>query len=199
MVGGRTCRTPRLVWGWTRAATGYVRRLRPGAGRLCSSGVAGARARVLHHRLIEFIQRNRPTTLGAGSSRTTRWCSSSWRPRLGVARGADAPCRRTMPVRPGAGRVRGRTYQMFRRTDLGVHTLDMEPVVDAVEAGDGRREPGLWSADLPRREGYPLSPCSGAPGHGLNPTSSIESILLAHDRRAGQLNCRFWLNEQKSR
>lgn len=50
--------------------------------------------------------------------------------------------------------------RVFLRTDLGfgiVHTLDMVAVADAVEAGDWAPEP-VRGADLPRREGYLLSP-----------------------------------------
>lgn len=130
-----------------------------------ASGVAGARGtRLLHQRLIEFIQRN------YAADEAGRWFfqngpqrvfveleAAPWVWRVAPDRAVSAHDGRPARVQAVFVDEQGR---VFLRTDLGfgiVHTLDMIAVADAVEAGDWAPEP-VRGADLPRREGYLLSP-----------------------------------------
>ncbi|HMT63324.1 MAG TPA: DUF2946 family protein [Ottowia sp.] len=130
-----------------------------------ASGVAGARGtRLLHQRLIEFIQRN------YAADEAGRWFfqngpqrvfveleAAPWVWRVAPDRAVSAHDGRPARVQAVFVDEQGR---VFLRTDLGfgiVHTLDMVAVADAVEAGDWAPEP-VRGADLPRREGYLLSP-----------------------------------------
>ncbi|GAB1383757.1 DUF2946 family protein [Burkholderiales bacterium] len=130
-----------------------------------ASGVAGARGtRLLHERLIEFIQRN------YAADEAGRWFfqngpqrvfveleAAPWVWRVAPDRAVSAHDGRPARVQAVFVDEQGR---VFLRTDLGfgiVHTLDMVAVADAVEAGDWAPEP-VRGADLPRREGYLLSP-----------------------------------------
>ena len=130
-----------------------------------ASGVAGARGtRLLHQRLIEFIQRN------YAADEAGRWFfqngpqrvfveleAAPWVWRVAPDRAVSAHDGRPARVQAVFVDEQGR---VFLRTDRGfgiVHTLDMVAVADAVEAGDWAPEP-VRGADLPRREGYLLSP-----------------------------------------
>ena len=130
-----------------------------------ASGVAGARGtRLRHERLIEFIQRN------YAADDQGRWFfqngpqrvfveleAAPWVWRVAPDRAVSAHDGRPARVQAVFVDEQGR---VFLRTDLGfgiVHTLDMVAVADAVEAGDWAPEP-VRGADLPRREGYLLSP-----------------------------------------
>ena len=130
-----------------------------------ASGVAGARGtRLLHQRLIEFIQRN------YAADEAGRWFfqngpqrvfveleAAPWVWRVAPDRAVSAHDGRPARVQAVFVDEQGR---VFLRTDLGfgiVHTLDRVAVADAVEAGDWAPEP-VRGADLPRREGYLLSP-----------------------------------------
>lgn len=130
-----------------------------------ASGVAGARGtRLLHQRLIEFIQRN------YAADEAGRWFFQNGPQRVFVELEAAPWVWRVAPDRAVSvhdgrpARVQAvfvdEQGRVFLRTDLGfgiVHTLDMVAVADAVEAGDWAPEP-VRGADLPRREGYLLSP-----------------------------------------
>ena len=135
-----------------------------------ASGVAGARGtRLLHQRLIEFIQRN------YAADEAGRWFfqngpqrvfveleAAPWVWRVAPDRAVSAHDGRPARVQAVFVDEQGR---VFLRTDLGfgiVHTLDMVAVADAVEAGDWAPEP-VRGADLPRREGYLLSPQAHPP------------------------------------
>ncbi|HMT59185.1 MAG TPA: DUF2946 family protein [Ottowia sp.] len=135
-----------------------------------ASGVAGARGtRLRHERLIEFIQRN------YAADEAGRWFfqngpqrvfveleAAPWVWRVAPDRAVSAHDGRPARVQAVFVDEQGR---VFLRTDLGfgiVHTLDMIAVADAVEAGDWVPEP-VRGADLPRREGYLLSPQAHPP------------------------------------
>ena len=130
-----------------------------------ASGVAGARGtRLRHERLIEFLQRH------SAADEAGRWFfqngpqrvfveleAAPWVWRVAPDRAVSAHDGRPARVQAVFVDEQGR---VFLRTDLGfgiVHTLDMVAVADAVEAGDWAPEP-VRGADLPRREGYLLSP-----------------------------------------
>ena len=123
-----------------------------------ASGVAGARGtRLLHQRLIEFIQRN------YAADEAGRWFfqngpqrvfveleAAPWVWRVAPDRAVSAHDGRPARVQAVFVDEQGR---VFLRTDLGfgiVHTLDMVAVAVAVEAG-GWAPVTVRGARLPRR------------------------------------------------
>ena len=130
-----------------------------------ASVVSGAKGEWLRHdKLVEFIQRNYDHDADGqwffqnGPQRVfVELEAAPWVWRVAPDRAVSAHDGRPARVQAVFVDEQGR---VFLRTDLGfgiVHTLDMVAVADAVEAGDWAPEP-VRGADLPRREGYLLSP-----------------------------------------
>lgn len=131
------------------------------------SGVPGAKGELVRlDKLVDFIHRNYERDASGGwyfqngpQRVFVELEAAPWIWRLASDGGVTAHDGRTVQVRDVFLDERGR---VFLRTDLGfglVHTQDMVWAAEAVEAGRWTPVPVRF-ADLPRSEGYVLSPAA---------------------------------------